>query len=529
MEQSSSLLLTLALALLYKLTPFSVPTVGYLFGIAAGWLGVLRAGVLAGKRGPPPSWALVFASMTSPLLAYWTLGGMETTLVGWLFVEIAIAQGAAIDGRIKPWSRRVVLVSLAFAMARPEASIIGGCALLGVLGVLALHAITDLVRRGPPSEEAAETVSVTRAAMSRVLGLIGVTVGCAALLVAFREAYFGQPFPQPVAVKTGEHIGMPAVRAGLDYVKAQLPRGDTGLLVACLPVAIVVLLARRVRRGDEWLPIMLLVAHFGFVVVSRGDWMAGGRFVAHAVPLMAYLLFRGLGWVRPVIRHVATAALAILNLYGLWYVAGKIAPGRPLWNELKVDAAIRETTRAADVPWVDRANQTHTRDALLLTDLYRVIDKILEQKGKDERVVIMSGQAGMVMYYVASRYYGRVEFIDRHALTSKHLDAIGREMNIYRSTGGLEMTTPQFFAAVKKHPELMPDLVFDLNPTRRNDAARNGFTCVFEQTGPMRASPPDWFTIRGNTYQFISVKNQYAPAILGSEKGPRVAAWTHEL
>jgi hypothetical protein len=222
---------------------------------------------------------------------------------------------------------------------------------------------------------------------------------------------------------------------------------------------------------------------------------------------------------------VLVAALALGNLAGLVYVAGKLAPGRPLWNSVAVDRSIRESTGGVTVPWVDRANQTHTRDALFIGALERVVDRLLEQK---PRVTIMSGQAGMVMYYVASRYYGKVDFIDRHALTSRQLVEPGRALGLPMLSTGLEISVPQFFQIAARHPELTPDIVFDLNRQRRDAAVQNGYTCVYEQMGTTGASQPSWFTVRGNVYQFIAVPNARVDAVMQGETPPRVFRWNHE-
>lgn len=526
-EQSSSLLHTLVLTLLYRVTPFTMPTLGYLVGIVAAALAVLRSTSFAVSRGLDPGFALALAAATTPLVCYWMLGGLETTLAAWLFVELALVQLGVLEGTERLWSPRTLFVQLAFVAVRPESFFVAACALVGVALLQSPHlAIRD---RRP---------AVLRA-LGRVAALGLLLGGAFALITLFRQLYFGSLFPQPVSVKLGsEPLGIVAVQ-GLQYLLGELLRADVGA-AAMFGLLGLFCAVRSSEALAEGLLSSLAGSQLGFVAMVGGDWMVGARFIAMILPLLyllAFLLLSRASLQRRVLIGLGVGLTAI-NLLSLTEFAMRHAPGRPLWVQLRSDAAIRAAGGETHFPWVDRANQTHTRDLLASGELSRTIERILTVK---PTVTLMSGQAGMMMYYAASRHFGRIDFIDRHGLTSRHLERFRAELGV--APTGLVLEVDDYFRLASQSPDagLLPDVVFDISPERRAAAERHGYVCVYEQSGRMSPSrrerpgppgkppperrPPDWFTIRGHVYQFIAVRKDLVEPVLGSSREPKKLEW----
>jgi hypothetical protein len=111
----------------------------------------------------------------------------------------------------------------------------------------------------------------------------------------------------------------------------------------------------------------------------------------------------------------------------------------------------------------------------------QVVLSLLE---KQEKVTVMSGQAGMNAYYLAEQFYGRVEFMDRRALSTRHYEVLMEEMGLGTTTYGLDLTLEALFAEAQKRegPIWSPDLIFDIVEKEMLDD-RNGYRIMHEQIG----------------------------------------------
>jgi hypothetical protein len=457
-EQSSSLLHTLVLAISARTTGVALPTAGYWIGVLAGVLAMIRAASLSSRLGEPASFGLLLLVGSCPAFLYWCFGGLETPLVSWLLIEVALVGAGIIAGRIGPLSPQVVLVSFAYVAVRPEGAIVLGSTLLVWLG---LHGWGQ--RGGVPGE--ANAAGVRRWLLVVVLLVV--------LLCAFRVVYFGSLVPQPVAAKVGgEPLGR--IRDGFEYL-TQLVRRPWASTLAFVLTALPFVLWRELRQRDtDWVKLfswLLVGASTAFILFAGGDWMKGARFVAQFAPLgivLGYVVLRA----SPMPARWASAVVVVLIVFQL---AGLLALaysnyGRPLWEFSKVDAAIREHSGDGGYTWIERANRIRTRDILFLAHATETVERIL---GQQERVVVMSGQAGMVFYYLAKRFYGRVEFVDRFGLSTTHLSRVGDELDLRSGPQGLWLPMERFFVAAEQRPEpaWSPDLVFDIYDTRERRRA----------------------------------------------------------
>ena len=87
---------------------------------------------------------------------------------------------------------------------------------------------------------------------------------------------------------------------------------------------------------------------------------------------------------------------------------------KPLWDVV-VD---RPPVSLDGFSWFDRANVVHLRDISMVHDFRPIIDAL---GGKAPAPIkIMSGQMGMVAYYMALDHFGDIEFVDRWGLATTH-------------------------------------------------------------------------------------------------------------
>jgi hypothetical protein len=471
-EQSSSLLHTLSLAAIIRTTSSSVPAAGYWLGVIASLLALLRAASLSRVLGRRASSELMVLLGTFPAFLYWTFGSLETSMVSWLAVEVSIAGVAVMSKRTSALSPSLFAVSLAYLLVRPESGIILASA-LGVLLVIQL-------RRKGSSEIESQARPVATSWLIAVIAIF-------ASLLVFRLAYFGSAMPLPVIAKTG---GNPLgnIGTGIVYL-SQLATRPWATALAPVIFALPYLIWRQLRKDspdDAELFILLFIgANAAFAVISGGDWMKGARFFSHIAPVALVIGYRALCDVYDGsetsnrVSQIVAVAIAV-NLAGLAAVA-LTNPGRPLWHFLAIDPYIRGHTGSTDYYWSERASRIHTRDILFIEDAKQLCQEIFDANG---RVTVMSPQAGMVMFYLAKDFYGRVEFVDTWGLATRHLHRVRDELQLQSTRQGLKLKLGKFFARTQglADPIFRPDIVYDIYPTASN-LERNGYTVLIDNSG----------------------------------------------
>lgn len=470
-EQSSSLLHTLVLALAHTLTGVRLPWLGYLMGIAFAVLTVIRLPQL-GKLGGNSN-AFRLAAGTLPVLTYWALAGLETTLFCWVSVEFLIACARMLEPpgvERRAWTGPA-LWSLAFAMTRPEASIVALCALAAI--------VPFAWWRG-------------RRCGLRAVGLVVLNLVVFWMLMRWRLHYFGEAWPHPVAAKiaTAEGDFEWQLWMGIRQVFNLFLAADAAPLLGGLVLGVFGLV-RDLRERDVKRPLITAFggAYVAFIACSGGDWMFGGRFLAHIAPVLMLLLFVELdvaSWPRRRAWMLAVA-ITVANVWQGVAFSARESMGRPIWVTWQVLPTIEANAGARDFTWVELTNKPHGRDAIFLKELDPVIDRLVASEGK---ISILSVQAGMVMYYLAQRHYGKIEFVDQAGLVSRHYDPLVEELEIPHARLGLAWSLADSLAIgeFREGPEFHPDVVFDLYTGARNAARRNGYVVIFEQDGSFLSS-----------------------------------------
>ena len=245
-----------------------------LLSLAFGVLGLFEARRLL-RLAPLPQWgyrlALVLTS-GSWVLAFADVNALETSLVVWLTTMLVrtLVEGSGV--------RRPVLVGTIaglYALSRPDAWI--------VIAALALAAV-GIERREP--------------LLRRVMWVVG-GAGAALITVVGQWFYYRSVLPNTYYAK---HVAIrSAAKPGIIYLLHGLqPRAQLavpqeaiaamadGLVVVQLTLIVVgaVLVVRKTRR--YFYLVAVVAAQACFIVLSGGDWMVGGRFVA---PVMVELVF----------------------------------------------------------------------------------------------------------------------------------------------------------------------------------------------------------------------------------------------
>jgi hypothetical protein len=235
-------------------------TLGLIFGVLAV---VLSARLVREQDGPVPV-MVAMALATSASWALWAASGLETALCGLLMVVTTLRARA---GGV--WSSAVAAMLVTWT--RPEGFLLAAAA----LGA----------GRAPGRTYGAPVMAF--------LGLLGI-----------RVASLGLWWPLPAFVKLG--LTTSALVGGWHY-----------LLPSLVPVGALLLLASGTTAPEDrrrlLLDLLPLWAVLGFALISGGDWMRHGRYLAPALPYVyatcVPVLWRGLRNASPTPRTLRSALL----------------------------------------------------------------------------------------------------------------------------------------------------------------------------------------------------------------------------
>lgn len=414
---------------------------------------MLGAQRLARELDPAAAAAAGFLTATSVYLVYWTFGGMETTLVSFTFLLVLIAALRLVRD---PTSTRaitsfIVATSL-FVVVRPES----GFVLVATFGGF-LVGWAALRRLSP-----APGVPVRAGAI-----LLAVPVIAWGAVTLWRVMYFGAPFPQPVGAKVG---GLEAAD-GLAYAIRWLARPYVLAPLALLALSVIGLW----RRADK--PTALLWAAFGaqlgFVVLSGGGWMEGGRLLVPILPLAAVLIAVAL--VRLPRTALLVAAVVALQVVGVVHFAARDSTGTPAWTEPAYPGRGREA--AEGFAWYERRNRVHLRDIVFLRSALPELRAIARRA--EGPLTISTGQAGMVPYFLLERIDEDVRLIDLGSLTTDAFAACPPEG--FRHTPlGSGVGYEYWLSHIDECRLPPPDVVYDVGPFEARTALEDGYTPVLQ-------------------------------------------------
>ena len=503
LEQSSSLSFVVALAILYRLTPFSMPTVGFLASMGFGAVALALTARVARAMG------LGSPGMTAPLagtvacFAYWATSGMENTFVAatalWVIAEIAGLDGTSARGW-RTWCA-MFLSMLAFAASRPEAPVVLACMMLGLL----------------LSWGAARVRSVRWMSGKSLAAVVGIAAGAVALLVAFRRLYFHAWVPNPASLKTA---GFNSAE-GLSYLWDSSIQSGVWILGAGV-IGLLVLGFHAIRgRSAGPAPALvasLCLAQLAFIVISGGDWMSAGRFLAPAIPA---LVLAGMAGVASLVRSngavVGLSALLIATnlLQQLQFLHKGYGEGRPAWTFRSLGAMFRERFGAHEFSPIELGNKLHLRDAVTAHHLIPIVRRAEEIRQRP--VWMTTGQAGMIAYHAMSASQGRAKLVDLWALTTRDLiDCIPRGE---RSLGkwGMWHTLQWHLDSLDRLERdcglPKPDIYFNecISASDKKLLRDKGYVIVFNQTGDMRNSKSQkWFPGSLGACGYIAVTRELA-------------------
>lgn len=492
-EQSSSLLLVMVLAGLHLLFQYDLATLGALTSMASGALALVFACLLARRLGLTATWRVALILALSPQLVFWSFSGMETPLAAACVIWFLLA---TLDGLQKgPTPLRLghlVFTALALFAVRPEGFFVAIAFLAGLLICL-----------WPFGRHYAALLAGRPTVATRVVLMIACLCLVFALLVGWRYLYFGAPVPQPVQAKVGGDL-LDELDGGASYLLLQIRSMS---LVVILFLTVSGLVRALARRADDRAAFALLflggfaAAQCAFILFSGGDWMSGARFLVPVIPLLAISALFGLDLMFPGggrAGSLALAAMLALVAFDTATFVLRLSTGVPL---AITGLFARDTERylppgATSHSWFETANLIHLRDAWPTAVLDEVVGDL--HRAEDRRITVMSGQAGMVAFHLASRRFGEVEIIDRRGLVTGRFNDCADELELDSDRFGLVVTYQDLFRdrlQIWTRCQLArPDVIFDLVPFEGSPddylqielLQQSGYTLIYVQYGPVQ-------------------------------------------
>lgn len=512
LEQSSSLLNVLVLALLHLVTRVDLPILASLLAIFCGVAGVVAAHHLAQRISPGSGPAAALLTATNVFFVYWSFGRMESSLAAVTAVLLLLALGRYV---LKPTGTQAALSSVAmlgFVMVRPETPFVLVCVLLGALATVGLS------RFLPWEVELRATWAQVMKRLAIMLGVALVSVTC---LTGARYLYTGSPLPQP-AIAKAPSFSWAQVQLGLEYLIVHVTRTPwislAGLLYfVSFGYALVVFGRRHLGNPYTMFALLFVGAHMSFVLLSGGDWMEGGRFLVPASAVAATfvaLVINALSfrrWIAPALLMLVTA----LQIACVVEFAREQSTSMPIWEAW--DSRDRFPWNRTDrYSWFERANRVHGRDVPTIEVMRQIIERI--KAHREGPVTILSHQMGMVCYELVKEHRGRVQTLDAVGLTDRRVSNLPLVSQL--EPGPWKFSIPYGFYfrhrvdLESRYGFPKVDVIFDLpRPHDDRTLRQHGYVIVYEQIGRVRSGSswfPGSFVGAG---QFVAVRGDLLPLI----------------
>ncbi|MCY4044982.1 MAG: hypothetical protein OXE99_07870 [Cellvibrionales bacterium] len=244
-------------------------------------------------------------------------------------------------------------------------------------------------------------------------------------LFAFRILYFDALFPQPVYAKSA---GLSLEKIGFGFIyfawSAQLSIIIFSLFA--IVAGLCIFIGRLSIPINVQFILSVVLAYLAFIITSGGDWMNGGRFFSHIIPLMIGIFlfftqrFKNKKWINAVLIALMISETAVFSL--------KLSSGIPWYQVNTIQPSINN--RSLDhYHYTEIHNMINRKDIPLIEALQKAVDQQLAQN-PDKVVNILSIQMGMPPYHLRKHYGDKVYFIDMRGLTTKHVT----ECHIFDST-----------------------------------------------------------------------------------------------
>ena len=511
-EQSSSLLHVIILATLHKLFGIPFAVLGIYLSAFMGGMTLIVAWRLAGALQLKYPWFVIFFCAVFPYLVYWSFAGLETTLVTLLVTLLVYAFIKIFTQTTQSLFHLFTSLLIGcYLLARPEAIFIISLFFLEITGYMLIY--NRFKQQHSFTYTTAHYISLTQ--------LISVTLILFVVLSLWRYPTFGQIFPQPVYAKSAGLL-LSNFLAGIEYLFQQYWIPSLAVLTGLVIVGVAQIFQSRVQDPREQAVVIILLfflAQMAFVVAKGDDWMEGGRFF---VPILPLLVIYGLYVINQFPVKIAPIILILLSLTALFDNAK--------FNKYQSRGTFLPLTKAVSEPvinhfealqtsfdWPEKINREHLAHIPSIIMLDKVITRLLKVKSS---LTIFAWEMGMIPFYIANQYFGKVKFIDMYGLTTHHLTDCGMDNqfnkrldgHLFKGRFGIQTTLWFLLAKFKEIQNNCPvipapDIIYGMGKAQwinKLDESKGKYQIIYRQSGQVTTGGC-WSKQQANADYFIII------------------------
>ena len=478
-EQSSSLLQSVLLALLGRITGIQINWLGSIFSILFGLFSIITLYALTVKVEPQAALPSAYLFASYAYFIYWSFSGMETSLTVFVILNLFLSFGHYIHEN-KRSRRNFIWLGISifcFVSVRPEMPLV----LVSVLfpGIMLVILCFD------------SSKGIQRRIRNRVIEIFCISMAITIALFVFRLIYFNKLFPQSVYAKSnGLKLG--SIYQGVEYYLLNILQNLNIVLLFPYSLGLIyvgVLIIKNFFRSNDNLnfyilfPYVFVFVFSAFAILTGGDWMEGGRFLVPIIPFL--IMFVSISFLK-ICRRSLFPLLILLVIQAMVTIsfASRESTGMPIWKATHFYKNFGKNFDSSRYSWFERTNRVHLRDIPTIYYLDHVIDDVSLEKG--DTLNIMSHQMGMVSYYISKEHFHEVYMLDMRGLIEDSFVECPVTARLERRNTGLPIDLEIYFknqrelSSVCRIPE--PDIIFGLDG-KEEVLKKNGYIIVYEQKG----------------------------------------------
>lgn len=482
-EQSSSLLHTVLLAVLNFFTGIKLHLIGPLFSLICAFLTLLQTYKLGKKWNHEVGIISAIILSTSTFFVYWSISGLESTLMAFLSVSL-VYYLAVYFTKLRTWRRNVFIfcLILSFILIRPENIFVIFSMLVGFAGlfiILHLRGNHNLYQQ-----------------TNTFLFLSNISFTAILIMILFRYYYFGDLFPQPVTAKLSG-ITLSSIENGYEYLKKNFSfgMGEFKFIISLSSICYIskkIFTAKRLKVNFYFFvtlfSFLFITAYISFILLSGGDWMEGGRFIAPILPFTSLLIAYTVSEL-PLIKWTKVAAvmlLVVLQLGIMLQFAAEQSTGVPINRGIHFYRNYDRQLTTKNYSWFELTNRVHLRDIPMIDQLEKIIGDLKAES--DEPIQILTKQMGMIPYFLSLEYYGDIEFTDLRGLTDRKFSRCVDKFYLQKSTAGIQVDLIHYLNNHELYKELcgiqQPHIIFTLGSHMTQELANiEAYQIIYRQEG----------------------------------------------
>lgn len=445
-EQGTSLLHVLCLALLHKILQCDMAILGFVFSIVCGIATIIMIYFLAKMIVPRfnPLLSACYLAVFGYFI-YWSFGGLESTLVALCYMFFMYAFFSLEHRRYKPLRYILLYISiLLLILVRPE--------MIFILGLAGFFHCVMLFVTGTQRNIKVLIYKYAPIAASAVLFFCMVSL--------FRYLYFHRIFPLPVYAKSSG-IDLYKLYRSLLYV---MNDGYKISLITLMVFIVFNFVYTGVKKKlDEKFSFIfsLCMSNLAFIFLSGGDWMEGGRFFIPVIPMIILLFLMTLdnNTFISFNKYIITVVIVLILTDSLVFTIAE-SKGVPFFfrDSIAKRYYIPEKNDR-NYSFCERMNKPHLRDMHIITEMNDIIGKVSTLK--EEPVTVLTRQMGMVPYYIKETHGNDVRFYDRCGLTTAEF--FREDKKQLKTNGGLQVQNVDIFNILRdKYLKEDPDILYDM-------------------------------------------------------------------